>query len=510
MNGFLPKNIHGRSSKGTLCCLLILVLLAVGSCTSGDTRERIVVGSKPFAESYVLAEIFAQLLEAEGFQVDRRFNFGGTLVTYEALKRGEIDLYPEYTGTITQTILKQPALTEANAINEALVAEGLRILPSLGFNNSYAIAVPAELADELGLTKISDLRDHSELRFGISHEFQNREDGWPGLVAAYALDARVTGIEHALAYQAIRDGHVDVTDAYSTDGDIERYGLVTLVDDRGYFPEYLAVPLIREDLAERAKSALELLADSFDDERMRSLNARAVVENEAFASIATDFLFDQGLMPERTVVQRNIWRNLVRNTAQHLKLTGIALLLACTVGLAVALLVFRSKPLSRGVIYVAGLLQTVPSIALLALMIPLFGIGEIPAIIALFLYSLLPIVRNTITALVTIDPTLRRVAVAMGLTPLQQIRHVTLPLALPNVLAGIRTAAVISIGTATLAAFIGAGGLGDPIVTGLTLNDPNLIMQGAIPAAILAILTELAFERLERRLVPPHMLSATV
>ena len=91
----------------------------------------------------MLAEIFAQLLEAEGFQVDRRFNFGGTLVTYEALKRGEIDLYPEYTGTITQTILKQPALTEANAINEALVAEGLRILPSLGFNNSYAIAVPA-------------------------------------------------------------------------------------------------------------------------------------------------------------------------------------------------------------------------------------------------------------------------------------------------------------------------------------------------------------------------------
>ena len=140
-------------------------------------------------------------------------------------------------------------------------------------------------------------------------------------------------------------------------------------------------------------------------------------------------------------------------------------------------------------------------------MIPLFGIGERPAIIALFLYSLLPILRNTITALVTIDPLLKRVAEAIGLTRWEQLRHVLLPMALPYILAGVRTAAIISIGTATLAAFIGAGGLGEPIVTGLALNDTNLILQGAIPAAGLAILVELFFELLERLLVKPHMLA---
>jgi osmoprotectant transport system permease protein len=198
----------------------------------------------------------------------------------------------------------------------------------------------------------------------------------------------------------------------------------------------------------------------------------------------------------------------VRNTLRHLQLTATALAAAIVVGLITGIVVHRSKSISRIVLYLAGLLQTIPSIALLALMIPLFGIGFVPAIVALFLYSLLPILRNTVTALITIDPLLRRVAEGMGLTPLQQIRHVLLPLALPNVLAGVRVATVICIGTATLAAFIGAGGLGDPIVTGLALNDVNLILQGAVPAAALALITEIAFELLERVLVPPHMVAS--
>jgi len=157
------------------------------------------------------------------------------------------------------------------------------------------------------------------------------------------------------------------------------------------------------------------------------------------------------------------------------------------------------------VLYAAGLLQTVPSIALLALLIPLVGIGEIPAIIALFLYALLPITRNTITALTTVDPQLREVAAALGLTRAERLRHVYLPLSLPHIIAGVRIAAVVSIGTATLAAFIGAGGLGEPIVTGLALNDTQLILQGAIPAAALAVAVELGFEGLERWLIPRHL-----
>jgi osmoprotectant transport system permease protein len=189
------------------------------------------------------------------------------------------------------------------------------------------------------------------------------------------------------------------------------------------------------------------------------------------------------------------------------KLTLIALLAGIIFAVPLGILVYRAGPLGRPVIYAAGVLQTVPSIALLALMIPLFGIGAVPAIIALFLYALLPILRNTATALFSIDPILRKVAVGMGLTPGQRLRNVEIPLAAPTILAGVKTAAVINIGTATLAAFIGAGGLGEPIVTGLALNDTGLILEGAVPASILAILTELVFEGLERIIVPRHLLA---
>mgnify|MGYP003628559608 FL=1 len=255
---------------------------------------------------------------------------------------------------------------------------------------------------------------------------------------------------------------------------------------------------------------LNQLSGLIDEDTMRRLNAEVVVENKSFAEVANQYLFSIGLIQEVSNQDSAVWNRLIKNTIIHLQLTSIALLLGCIFGLVIGVLVYRSPNVSRAVVYLAGLMQTIPSIALLALMIPLFGIGFVPAIIALFLYSILPILRNTITALLTIDPLLKRVANAIGLTPRQQLRYVLLPLALPNILAGIKTAAVISIGTATLAAFIGAGGLGEPIVTGLALNDSNLILQGALPAAGLAIIVELLFELLERVLVKPHMLKGVL
>ncbi len=194
-----------------------------------------------------------------------------------------------------------------------------------------------------------------------------------------------------------------------------------------------------------------------------------------------------------------LWTDMAGHVIRHLQLTGLALVAAIVIGLAVALAVFANRRLADAVVYFCGLLQTVPSLALLALMIPIFGIGFTPAVVALFLYSLLPIVRNAVTALATVDPTLVRVSEALGLTRWQQLRHLRLPLSLPMIFAGIRTAAVISIGTATLAAFIGAGGLGEPIVVGLSLNDTDMILRGAIPAAMLAILAEFLFAALQKR-----------
>jgi osmoprotectant transport system permease protein len=463
------------------------------------------VASKNFTESYLLAEIASQILEANGFAVERRFGLGGTLICFEALINDEIDVYVEYTGTLSQAILDMPLDASFQDLGAALESRRLQLLAPLGFDNTYAIAMRREAALRLGIASIGDLKNHPQLGVVVSHEFLARDDGWPGLSVTYGLSSMtVGGIEHGLAYQALEDGVIDVTDAYSTDGDVKRYDLVLLEDDRDYFPKYLAVPLARRELSSDAAKVLSGLGNILSAAEMQALNAQVSFYGRSFADVANEFLVASELVAGVQVAD-TLWNDLGRNTLQHLKLTAIAMAAAVLVGVVVSLMVFRVPSVSRAVIYVSGLLQTIPSIALLALMIPLLGIGPLPAIVALFLYSLLPILRNTITALRTLDPTLQRVAVAIGLSDWQQLRWVYIPLSLPSMLAGIRTAAVISIGTATLAAFIGAGGLGEPIVTGLALNDMGLILQGAVPAAILAMLTELAFELVESLVLPGHL-----
>lgn len=486
-----------------LCCAGLLGAALLASQAAGAAT--VTVGSKNFNESYLLAEMAAQLLEHAGFDVERRFGLGGTLICYQALTAGGIDLYMEYTGTLSQAILDMPVDAGLDELRAAIEPAGLVLLEPLGFDNTYALAMKRERARALGIERIGDLRTAPRsLELVFSHEFVERDDGWPGLARAYDLNRQVTGIEHGLAYQALDDGAIDVTDAYSTDGEVVRYDLTLLEDDRAFFPEYLAVPMVRADAPDGVFRALEQLGGRLDDDTMQALNAEVVFDKRAFAAVANDFLAEAGLVSARDA-SSVLWSTLWRNTVRHLQLTAAALAASVSVALLLALMVFRNRMLARGVIYFCGLLQTIPSIALLALMIPLFGIGLLPAIVALFLYSLLPTLRNTVSALTTVDPTLLRVAEAMGMTNAEQLRYVYVPLSLPSMLAGIRTAAVISIGTATLAAFIGAGGLGDPIVTGLALNDTGLILQGAVPAALLAIVTELAFELIERLVLPGHL-----
>lgn len=493
-------------------CLMVGM---TGSAFGAEEPDVVVVGSKNFGESYLLAEIAAQVLEAKGFDVVRQLGLGGTLICYEALKNGEIDLYPEYTGTLSQAVLNMPGNPGRAQINDALVPDGLELLEEYGFNNTYAIVVREALGEKLGLQRVGDLAGN-DLTLAFSHEFLQREDGWPGLSLDYGLNQSVTGIEHGLAYQAIADGAIDVTDAYSTDGELQRYQLRVLDDDLGYFPEYRAATLVQRSAPPGLREALAGMHNMLDENAVRALNARVVVEEISFQQVAAEFVRANaaalGLpaqtaaissIPQKTVLQQvwvaELWGHFVR----HLQLTGTALIGAIVVGLGVSLVAYRRRRLAEGVVYVCGLMQTIPSLALLALMIPVFGIGFMPAIIALFLYSLLPIVRNAITALANTDPTLVRVSRALGLNAWEQLRYLRLPLATPAIFAGIRTAAVISIGTATLAAFIGAGGLGEPIVVGLSLNDTDMILRGAVPAALLAVVVELSFGALERKISPP-------
>lgn len=485
--------------------LVLAVLLGTGLMSgTGATAEPLVVGSKNFTENYILAEAAAQLLENNGIEVERRLGLNGTRISFQALANDAIDLYPEYSGTIAEVILDDPDLRSWPDIEAALSKRGLMLLEPLGFDNTYAIAVTGALAEEHALQNISDLVKMPDLQVAFPHEFLHRQDGWPGLRALYKLPQRVRGIEHGLIYEALEQGQIDVTAVYSTDGEISRAGLVILADDRNYFPEYRAAFFARQDLPQEVASILSTLSGRIDNGRMRDLNGAALASDTSIADVASALLVEEGLLDEATA-EPSFLPQLWRNTQRHLKLTLIALGLAIVTGVGIAVLVHRHKTSTHAFLYVAGLMQTVPSIALLALLIPFVGVGQKPAIIALFLYSLLPIARNTVTAMQTIPSAYRQVAAAMGMTRLQELQHVLMPLAMPHVLAGIRTAAIISIGTATLAAFIGAGGLGDPIVTGLALNDSSLILRGAVPAACLAILADLMFNALERWLVVPHM-----
>ena len=473
---------------------------------SADARSRtaapIRVGSKTFAESHVLAELVAQNLEQDGFTVERRFGLGGTLVLWQALLAGAIDIYPEYSGTLSQTILQTPAAA-LPAVRAALARHRILVPATLGFNNSYALAIDGGLARERAISRISQLAQAADLRLGFSLEFLHRADGWPALQAHYGLPQAVTGLEHALAYRAIARRELDVTDAYTTDGDLEAFDLVLLSDDRDFFPRYDALLLARDILPDAARQRLVAMEGSLDETTIRRLNAEAVEPGVTPGAVVAAWLGN------RHYREASVARQIAGNTAIHLQLTGTALALACLLGLPLALWLTRRARAAAAVLYVAGLLQTIPSLALLAILIPVLGLGSAPAIVALFLYSLLPIIRNTLTGIATVDPLLREVARGMGLNEWQQLRHVEIPLALPTILAGIKTAAIISIGTATLAAFVGAGGLGEPIVTGLSLNDHGLVLQGAIPAALLAVMTEFLFECLERLLSPGHWLRAS-
>lgn len=496
----------------------------------------VVVASKPFGESYLLGEIFAQLLEARGYGVDRRLGLGSTEVAFGALRAGAVDVYPEYTGTGLLAILGESPTGSPGDVFRRVAREfrerwGVHWLPPLGFENAYAVSVRAATADSLGLRTLSDLaREGGALVGGFSPDFLGREDGLPGLREAYGLELRETrSLLQAVKHEALRAGRVDVIDAYTTDGLLAGRELVVLEDDRGFFPPYEAAPLVSARLrAEQpgAVAALTELAHRLDESTMRELNRRLEVDGEPLARVARDALQDLGLVEEAPGVRtpgagaaaarqpdaggirglaRYLWEGraeTVRQTGRHLFLVGVSLAGAILLAVPLGLLLERARWGAEGVIRGVGLLQTIPSIALLAFMIPLLGIGVLPALVALFLYSLFPILRNTYTGVRDADPEAVDAARALGMTPRQILIQIRLPLAAPVIMAGVRTSAVINVGTATLAAFIGAGGLGDPIVSGLALTDARMVLAGAIPAALLALAADGALALAERGVRP--------
>jgi len=463
------------------------------------------IGSKNFTENVILGEMARLLLVNAHLPALHQKELGGTRLLWNALKAGEIDLYPDYSGTLIHEIFHTEKIGNLSDLKALLQKRNIRIVGPLGFSNSYALGMRKERAEELGIKRISDLARHPQLVFAFSNEFMNRKEGWPGLRSFYQLpQRRVQGMDHDLAYRGLDSKAIDLTDLFTTDAEITHYGLVPLTDDRSYFPRYEALWLVRSELIDafpQVQEALSRLDGKISSSQMADLNAKAKLEKVPEGKIASDFL-NTALGLKIQFVPESHWKELEGYTTAHFRLVGISLFAAILLAIPLGILCAKFSLVGQIVLTLVSIIQTIPSLALLVFMIPLVGIGAKPAIVALFLYSLLPIVRNTYQGLISIPRGLIESAVVLGLPPFSRLLKIELPLALGSILAGVKTSAVINIGTATLGALVGAGGFGQPILTGIRLDNVSLILLGAIPAAVFALLTQWSFDLLERCLLP--------
>ena len=482
-----------------------LAAMAFGPVVAQDVPPTIVVASKSFTEGVILGELGAGAIEGAQYTAQHRQELGGTRVLFNALVSGDIDVYGEYTGTIVEEILADLSLESEADVRAALLARGVRMTNPLGFNNSYAIGLRPATADSLGIVTISDLRNHPALRLGLTNEFMDRGDGWPSLRRRYGLAAgNARGLDHDLAYRALDAGDIDAMDVYTTDAEIAYYGIRLLKDDLSFFQTYDAVFLYRADLEERAPgavTALRRLEGTLDEARISGMNARVKLEGAGESAVAADFLFEElGI----TVAAADVtfWSRLRLRTKEHLFLVVVSMTLGIIVAIPLGVLAYKMPRTGHVILGAVGVVQTVPALALLVFMIPILGIYAPPAIAALFLYSLLPMVRNTHAGLSGIAPSIEESAEALDLTRRARLLQVELPLASPAIMAGVKTATVINIGFATLGALIGAGGYGQPILTGIRLDDFGLILEGAVPAAVLALVAQGFFGVAERFVVP--------
>ena len=487
--------------KGASIIAMLLAALMTGSASAADS---IVIGGKIFTESYILGEMAAQTIESSSHvPVTRKLGMGSTGILFEGLRSGAIDLYPDYTGTLAEAILKKPELKSLEGIRQALSDMGLTTSGSLGFNDTYALAVKEEFADKYNLRSIGDLIPiESSVRAAFSYEFMDRKDGYPGLIDNYHLKfnpQKINRMEHTLSFEAIDQNAVDLIDVYSTDAKIKKLGLRVLRDDHHYFPVYQAVWVARKSFVEkhpREWQTLLGLEGKISEESMLDMNAQADIQKISFGKIAAQFLGAEAPTAHGWL------HEVARRTKEHLWLVGVSLLFSVLVGIPLGVTAVRFQAAGQAILLSSAVIQTVPSLALLCFLIPVFGVGTKPALAALCLYSLLPVVLNTFTGIRAVNPIHLENARAFGMNRRQVLFRVVLPLASPTLLAGIKTTTIVSIGTATLAALVGAGGYGAPIISGLSLNDVPTILTGAIPAALMALVAHGIFELLGLMLIP--------
>lgn len=507
-------NLHCRNPLILFAFVSLWLSISAARPLQAQSNGTLRIASKSSIESVTLGEMLTLLAQQAGCKAKHSSALGGTQIVFQALQKGDIDIYVEYTGTLSQEILEGERTRTDEEIRAALAKRGLKMSQPLGFNNTYALGMKEDLAEQLQIKRISDLSLRSRepeiarLKFGFSDEFLNRGDGWPTLKLLYQLPHQPAGLDHSLAYRGLESGTLHVTDLYSTDPEIQKYKLRLLQDDRECFPIYHAVLIYRDDLEERFPEGMRSmlsLQGKIDDATMMGMNARVRIDHVNQQVVAADFLRDELKLPLPDIEEnrwRLAWNDFLQNTVQHLLLVLCSLSAAIIVAVPLGIWAYKYPRVTHGILGIVGIIQTIPSMAVLVFMVPLLGLGVKPAIMALFLYSLLPIVRNTYSGLREIPGNLLESAIVLGLPRQARLWLVEIPMASRSILSGIKTAAVINVGTATIGGLIGAGGYGEPILTGIRLADVSLLLQGAIPAAGLAIVVQGVFELLERFIVP--------
>jgi len=482
------------------------VALLLGLCSVAAVAKPILIGSKAFTESVVLAEVLAELIRREGGQVEHRRELGGSPILWRAVRSGDVDAYVEYSGTLTGELFPELANDSPDVVAQRLKALGLATSDPLGFEDKYALGMRRKQAAQLKIRTIGDLVAHPELRFAMTHEFLDRREGWPAVRKTYQLPHQnVRGVQHVVAYQAIASGSVDVLDLYTTDAEIAALDLVALKDDRHVFPDYEAFVLHRIDTARMNapfRRAMARLEDAIDEHEMIAMNARVKMEKIPESRVAAEWVAARWGAGTVKVQEQGRAARIWQRTKEHLFLVGVAMLATIAFALPLGVVAAHSRTLGAVLLGIAGILQTIPSLALLVFLIPFLGIGEAPALVALFLYGLLPVMRNTALGIQSIPPALSESARALGLSGKARLFRIELPLASPAIVAGLKTATTLAVGTATLGALIGAGGYGQPILEGLRRDEISRTLEGAIPAAVLAVLVQGAFALFERWAVP--------
>ncbi|HRI66318.1 MAG TPA: glycine betaine ABC transporter substrate-binding protein [Polyangium sp.] len=490
-------------------------VLAWGSAPdaiAADCAEHagIIVASKPFTESYLLSEIIAQIIESTGeTKAIRKFGLGGPQIVVDGLINGELDVDANYTGSLALAMFPNKRQLSDAELRAALHERGLRASQSIGFNNTYALAIRTETARKFALANVSDLKGHEDLRGAFTPDFLNEEDGFYRLQNVYGFHLQNTRpMQHALAYAALASREIDLTDAYTTDGALAQFDLTLLRDDREFFPKYLGVVVMREKVADcfpKTWQKLLRLEGKISDQLMTDLNAAVDVKKRTVPEVARGFLVQHQLVAADAPApstSSSTHDSLWSATIEHLGLVCSSLVLSCLLGIPLGILATQYKKTGQILIALTGLFQTIPSLALLCFLIPVLGIGALPTVFALFIYGLLPIAQSTTTGLFSLDPKLLETAKILGLSRGQRLRLVELPLASRSILSGIKTTAVINVGTATIAAMIGAGGYGRFITSGLAMNDVPTILRGAIPTALMAVAFHALFELSARWVIP--------